>query len=89
MFGEISLSLDHCLTSVDESVVNHPLPCESYQSFKIFEFSTSDFGTVSMRRQLCTSACEFLSTVTEGVVHGVHKVAIQSFFGVIWQNKVN
>ena len=38
---------------------------------------------MSMRRRFCTSAYEFLITVSEGVVHDVHKVVIQSSFGVI------
>ena len=56
-----------------ESVANRPLPCASYQSFKIFEVSASEFSTVSMRRRFRTCAHEFLTTVTEGVVNGVHK----------------
>ena len=37
--------------------------------FKMFKISTSDFGTLSMRRQLHTCTYEFLSRVTEDVVH--------------------
>ena len=59
-----------------KSVVNHPSPCASYQSFRIFEVSVSDFGTVSMRRRFRACTYEFLSMITEGVVHGVHKVVI-------------
>ena len=43
----------------------------------------SDFSTVSMCRRFCTCRYEFLTMVTEGVVHGVHKVVNQSSFGVI------
>ena len=43
----------------------------------------SDFGTVTMRRQFHICAYEFLTMVTEGVFHGVHKVVIQSSSGVI------
>ena len=57
--------------------MNRPLPCVSYQSFKIFEFSASEFGAASMRR-LHACAYEFLSTVREGAVLGVHTVVIQS-----------
>ena len=32
---------------------------------------------------------EFLTTGTEGVVHGVHKVVIRSSFGVIWLRTVS
>ena len=31
--------------------------------------------------------CEFLTTVTEGVVHGVYKVVTRSFFSVTRQYK--
>ena len=36
-----------------------------------------------------TSADEFLATVTEGVVHGVHKVVPRASFSVTWQHKVS
>ena len=71
-----------------ESVVNHPFLCASYRSLKIFEVSTSDFGTVSMCIRFRAYVYKFLSMVTEGVVHGVHKVVIWSSFGVIWRHKV-
>ena len=61
-------------------MANHPIPCEFYKSFKL---SASDFGTVSKRRQFRTCAYKFLTTVTEGVVHGVHKVVIWLSFGAI------
>ena len=63
-----------------ESVANRPLPCMSYLSCKIFELCVSDFGTVSMHRRLCVCAYEFLTMVTEGVVHAVQKVVILSYF---------
>ena len=66
-----------------ESVANRPLPCASYTSFENIQISTSDFGTVSMRRRFCAWSYEFLTTVTEGVVHGVHKVVIRSSFGIM------
>ena len=72
-----------------ESVVNGPLPCESYGSFKLFTISASDFDTVSVRRRFRTCAYEFLTTVTEGVVHGVHKIVNWSSFGVIQRHKVS
>ena len=34
-------------------------------------------------------AYEFLTSVTKGVVHGVHKVVIWSSFGVIGKQKVS
>ena len=67
-----------------ESVANHPLPWASYGNFKMFKISTSEFGTMRMCRQFCACAYTFLSTVTKGVVHGIHKVVIQPSFGVIW-----
>ena len=42
-----------------------------------------------MRRQFRACAYEMPTTVTKGVVHGVHKVVIQSSFGLIWQHKVS
>ena len=47
------------------------------------------FCTVSMRRPFRTCAYEFLTTVTKGVVHGVHKVETWSSFGVILRHKVS
>ena len=40
---------------------------------------------------LVTRACagEFFDTLTEGMVHGVHKVMTRSCFSVIWQHKVS
>ena len=61
-----------------ESVVNHPLPCAFYASFQKFQISASDFGTVTMHRQFRTYVYEFPITVTEGLVHNVHKVVIRS-----------
>ena len=58
-------------------------------SFEMYEIFTSDFGTVGMCRRFHACAYEFLTTVTEGVVHGVHKVVIRSSFGVIRQHKVS
>ena len=60
-----------------ESVVNRPLPCVSYQSFKIYEISAYDFGTMSMRRRFHACVYEFLSMVIESVVHYAHKVVIR------------
>ena len=63
-----------------ESLANRPLPWESYGLLKI---SASDFDTVSMCRRFRAYAYEFLTMVSEGVVHGVHKVVIRLSFGVI------
>ena len=65
--------------------MNCSLPCASLGSFGKFEISASGFGTVDMHRRFCVSAFEFLTMVTEGVVHGVHKVVIWSSFSVIQQ----
>ena len=53
------------------------------------KISSSKFGTLDMCRQFHACAYEFLTTVTEGVVYGVHKVGIQSSFSVLLQHKVN
>ena len=53
----------------------------------MFKISTSEFGTVSMRRQFRACAYEFLTAVTEGVVHGIHNVMIWLSFGVIRRHK--
>ena len=45
----------------------------------MLKISASEFGTVSICRQFCVCAYEFVTMVTEGVVHGVHKVVIRSF----------
>ena len=69
--------------------MNRPLPCKSYRSCKIFEISASDFGTTSMSKRFCACAYEFIPVVTEGVIHGVHKVVIRSSFGIIRRHKVS
>ena len=84
VLGSLSvISMQPC-----ESVVNQPLPCKSYGSFKWLKIFTSDFSTVDMLKQFCIWAYEFLTMVTEGVGHGVHKVLILLSFGVIWRHKV-
>ena len=50
---------------------------------------TSEVGTVSMFRRFRAYAYDFLIAVTEGVVHGVHKVVMRSSFGVIWRVEVH
>ena len=68
-----------------KSVANHALPCTSYGNVKnVFhhKFSTSAFSTVDIHRQFHPCTFEFLTMVTEGVDHGVHKVVILSSFGV-------
>ena len=72
-----------------ESVVNCPLPCESHRSVKMFKICASDFSTVSMCRRFHAYAYEVLTTVTEGVAHGVHKIVIRLSFGEIQQHKVS
>ena len=72
-----------------ESVVNCPLPCEPYGSFKLFTIAASDFDTVGMCRRFCACAYDFNTTLTKGVVHGVYKVVIRPSYGVIRQHKVS
>ena len=74
-----------CMRKCD-IVAKRPTLCMSYRSFKN---SASEFGTLQMHRrmQLCTN--EFLAEVTEGVVHGVHKVVTQSSFGVTQRHKAS
>ena len=63
---------------------NRQLPCASYGYFKMFKISTSELGTVGMHRQFCIWAYEFLTTVTEDVVYGVHEVVIRPSYSIIW-----
>ena len=51
----------------------------------MFKISASKFGTVSIRRRFHAYAYEFLTTVTEGVVHVVCKVVTRLPLIVIWQ----
>ena len=44
----------------------------------MFKISTSEFGTMGVRRRIRACIDEFLATVTEGVVHSVYKVVSQS-----------
>ena len=57
--------------------------------FKMLKISSSEFGTVSMRRQIQACADEFISTVTEGVVDSVYKVVTRLSFSVTRQHKVS
>ena len=70
-----------------ESVVNHPLPCTF--CIKLLKISAYDFGTVGMRRRFCPFVYEFLTTVTKGVVQGVHKGYEPIIFSVIRRHKVS
>ena len=54
----------------------------------MFEISASGFGSMGICRRFRACAYEFLTTVTKGVVHGVHKVMIWSSFCVIQRHKV-
>ena len=71
------------LQTCKPSVVNRPLHSESNASFKLFKIFTSEFGAMSMYRQFCVCMYDFLTMVTEGVVHVVHKVVIWSSFSEI------
>ena len=70
-------------------MANRPLPCVSYGSFKMFKISASDFETVGMCRRKRACSHNFLTTVTEGVVHGVSKVVARSSFSVIRRHKAS
>ena len=59
-----------------------PLACTSYGNFKMIKISTTQFGTITMRRRMRACTYQFLATVTEGIVHDV-------FQGVTWQHKAN
>ena len=63
--------------------MNRPLPYTSYGYFKMFEIFNSEFGTVSMCRRFHACIYEFFTMAAKSVVHGVHKVVIQSSFSVI------
>ena len=65
-----------------DRVAKHPLPCESHSCFQKFKISASEFSTVAMHKRF--RAYEFLTMVTEGVVHSVRKVVTRSSFGVVW-----
>ena len=65
------------------------LPCVFCRSFKILIISASEFGTVSMCRQMRGCTDEFLATVSERVVHGVYQVVTRSSFSVTQQQKVS
>ena len=68
-------------------MVKGTLPCVSYRSFKMFKNFVCEFSTVAMWRQFYSY--KFLTSVTEGVVHGVHKVVIRLSFGEIRSHKVS
>ena len=53
------------------TVAKCPSPCIFCGIFEKLKISASEFHTMGMVRQMQD---EFLSTVTEGVVCGVHKV---------------
>ena len=72
-----------------DSVENYPFPCESCRRFKILEVPSSDLGTVSMCRRFRACAYGFLTMVTEGLIHIVHKVVIWLSFSVIQWHKVS
>ena len=71
------------------TVAKRPSPCMSYQSFKMFKISSSEVGTVGMRRQTRASTNEFLVTVTEGVVGGVYNIGTRLSFGVTRRHKAS
>ena len=65
-----------------DTVVKRLLPCMFCECFKMSKLSTSEFGNMGMHR-LMHAQDEFLTMVTEGVVHGVHKVVAWTYRGVI------
>ena len=56
-----------------DTVANIHYLAVSYGSFRMFKISTSEFGTVSMSRQMQECTDEFPAMVTEEVAHSVHK----------------
>ena len=60
----------------------------SYESFKTFKISASDFHNNSKHKRIRACADEFLATVTEGMVQGVYVAVVvvvtQSSFSVPW-----
>ena len=54
----------------------------------MFEISASESGTVSMHKRMRVCANEFLARVSEGVIHRVYTVVIQSGFGGTHRHKV-
>ena len=76
MFGETSLSFDHCLTSVCKLA-------NQWQTFHYLVHPTEVLKCLKFPPQIWYHEHK----VTEGLVHGVHKVVIQSSFDVIWQHK--
>ena len=42
-----------------------------------------------MWRRFCACVYEFLTTITEGLVHSVHKLVIRSSFGVIRRHNLS
>ena len=55
----------------------------------MFKISTSEFGTVFMRRQMEACTDEFLTRVTEGVIHNVYKMVTWLSFGVTQRHKIS
>ena len=70
-------------------MTNGPLTCKYLGCFQKFHISASDFGTMSMCKQFRACAYEFLTMVSEGVVHYVHKAMIRFSFSLIWRHKVS
>ena len=69
---DLQLTSDVCMQTCD-TVAKCAIPCACNGNFKKFKVYTSEFGTMSMCRGI-------FRYVTEGVVHGVYKVVIQSCF---------
>ena len=91
--GELPMSFN-CLQLPSEdcmrlcgTVVKRSLRSVFYGTFKMFKISASEFNTMGMNRWKLVCVDEFLTMVTEGVVHGVYKVMTLSSFGVTWLYK--
>ena len=69
-------------------MAKYPLPCTSAEILKCLKFPPLNLVLWACIDNFA-HAHEFITIVTEDVVHGVHKVVIQSSFGVIRQHKVS
>ena len=93
MFGEMFLSLDHCLTSVCDlgsqwcSVHYLVFPKEVLKCLKVSPLNSC--STMGICRRFRVYAYEIINMLSKGVVPGVHKAVILSSFGVIRRLKVS
>ena len=72
-----------------DTVVKRPLSSTSCGNFRMFKISHSEFGTMGMHRWMGAYTDEFLTIVTEAVVHSVYKVVTWQSSSVTWPHKVS